>query len=156
MTNKQVIELIANLTNQITELKKQLKPAAQKQKFYSYQEAAQMLCITVDGLKSRIKRRQMVRITNNNRPLIAHSEIMRFLGDQNPDSGFGSILMNFIRLYLMQKLSGVYHVLVQPPARRNVQMNDNLYEYSFASPPIYSCLLQVPKSRRFYEHRELI
>ncbi len=107
MTNKQVFDLIANLTNQIEALKKQLKPS-QKKKFYSYKEASEMLCISVEGLKTRIKRGQMVRITNNNRPLIAHTEIMRFLSSQNPDG----IVAFLIKLLLnSQKRFRVFHRL---------------------------------------------
>jgi len=153
MTNKQVIELIANLTNQITELKKQLKPS-QKQKFYSYKEAAEMLCITVDGLKSRIKRGQMLRITNNNRPLVAHSEIMRFLGSQNPDGGFGSILNYIMQLWLKQIQTYAYLLSLQLLIQRNGQSYGNLYGYSSALPHLYSYRLQVLMLRMFYVHRE--
>jgi hypothetical protein len=54
------------------------------EQFYTYKEASQHLGITVEGLKSRIKRGQMNRVTNNNRPLIAHSELQRFINSQNP------------------------------------------------------------------------
>jgi hypothetical protein len=105
MSNNEVVKLIECLNNQIIALSKQLKDLQEppkKQKFYSYKEAAVILRITVDGLKSRIKRGQMVRITNNNRPLIAHAEIMRFLGNQNPDGGFGALL-NIITNLLFPK-----------------------------------------------------
>lgn len=92
MSNNEVVKLIECLNNQIKALSKQLQPPQKKQKYYSYKDAATMLCITVDGLKTRIKRGQMQRICNNSRPLIAHSEIMRFLGSQNPDGGFGAFL----------------------------------------------------------------
>ena len=108
MTEKQILGLIANFTAQIEALKKQLKPS-QKQKFYSYKEAAEMLCISVEGLKTRIKRGQMVRITNNNRPLIAHVEIMRFLGDQNPDGIVAFLFKLLLNSY--QKHYQVFHLL---------------------------------------------
>ena len=98
MSNNEVVKLIECLNNQIKALSKQLQQPQQKQKYYSYKDAATMLCITVDGLKTRIKRGQMLRITNNNRPMIAHSEIMRFLGSQNPDGGFGAFLNVIINL----------------------------------------------------------
>lgn len=97
MSNNEVVKLIECLSKQILVLQKQLQPQ-QKQKYYSYKDAAARLCITVEGLKTRIKRGQMVRICNNNRPMIAHSEIMRFLASQNPDSGFGAFLNVIINL----------------------------------------------------------
>ena len=112
MSNNEVVKLIECLNNQIIALSKQLKDLQepqQKQKYYSYKDAAKMLCISVDGLKTRIKRGQMVRITNNNRPMIAHAEVMRFLGSQNPDGGFGALL-NIITnlLYPVQIRFGAY------------------------------------------------
>jgi hypothetical protein len=55
-----------------------------KKKFLNYKQASEYLGISVDGLKSRIRRGQMFKIANNNRPLIAFSEIERFLKLQNP------------------------------------------------------------------------
>ncbi len=74
---------INQLTEMVESLQKQLIIQKNK-KYYSYKEASEILCITVEGLKTRIKRGQMVRITNNNRPLISHVEIERFLNKQNP------------------------------------------------------------------------
>jgi hypothetical protein len=53
-------------------------------KYLTYKEASEYLGITVEGLKTRIKRGQMFKVVNNNRPLIAFSEIERFLNSQNP------------------------------------------------------------------------
>ena len=103
MSNNEVVKLIECLNNQIKALSKQLQKPHQEQKYYSYKDAATMLCITVEGLKTRIKRGQMVRISNNNRPMIAHTEIMRFLASQNPDSGFGAFCNMFTNLlYLVR------------------------------------------------------
>jgi hypothetical protein len=103
MSNNELLKRIECLTNLVIALQKQLQPQ-QKQKYYSYKVAAEMLGISVDGLKTRIKRGQMLRICNNNRPLIAHTEIMRFLASQNPDSGFGAFCNIFTNLlYLVQK-----------------------------------------------------
>ena len=92
MSNAEIYELISHYSKQIESLKKLVGQSTPKLKFYSYKQASEILGTTVDGLKSRIKRGQMVRICNNNRPLIAHSEIMRFLSSQNPDGGFGAFL----------------------------------------------------------------
>lgn len=103
MSNAEIYELISHYNKQIEALKKLVGQSTPKQKFYTYKQASEMLGITVDGLKSRIKRGQMVRICNNNRPLIAHTEIMRFLASQNPDSGFGAFITMFTNLlYLVR------------------------------------------------------
>lgn len=109
MRNAEIYELISHYSKQIETLKKLVGQSTPKLKFYTYKQASEMLGITVDGLKTRIKRGQMVRICNNNRPLIAHAEIMRFLGNQNPDGGFGALL-NIITnlLYPMQTRFGAY------------------------------------------------
>lgn len=65
------------------QLKREFSPLIKK-KYYSYEEAAFILCISIEGLKTRIKRGQMIRTSNNNRPLIADNEIERFLKTQNP------------------------------------------------------------------------
>src|ERR1035437_5043452 len=130
MSNKEVVQLIASLSNQIKALQKQLQPQ-QKRKFYSYKDAAHMLCISVEGLKTRIKRGQMVRITNNNRPLIAHTEIMRFLNEQNPD-GVGAF---FIKLFLnAQKRFPVFHRLCFVQYLCTSQRIYSCREWTFASP----------------------
>ena len=72
------------LTKKVTDLERQIKPI-KKQKNYNYIDAAQMLCITVGALKKRITRGQLQRITNYGTPMIAHTEIQRFLKSQNPD-----------------------------------------------------------------------
>ena len=117
MTNKDLLIVITELRKEIVELRKQLNPE-KKQKFYSYKEAAEMLRITVDGLKSRIKRGQMLRVTNNHKPLIAHTEIMRFLESQNPD---GVILVHkfVMQLLLKQIRFAVYRLYVCFPILRN-------------------------------------
>ena len=63
-----------------------LKPQTHQHKKLgaTYREASEYFGITVEGLKSRIKRGQIRRITNNNRPLIPYSEIERFIKSQNP------------------------------------------------------------------------
>jgi hypothetical protein len=111
MSNNEVYQLISFYNQQIEALTKLVKSSSQpKQKFYSYKQASEMLGITVDGLKSRIKRGQMQRICNNNRPLIAHAEIMRFLGDQNPDGGFGAFFNTLANLlYLVRTHFVVYY-----------------------------------------------
>ena len=81
--DKKLMEEIQRLTKQIETLITQTQ-SQKKQKNYSYQQASEMLCISVEGLKSRIKRGQMQRICNGNRPLIQASEIDRFLNKQNP------------------------------------------------------------------------
>lgn len=103
MSNAEIYELISHYSKQIESLKKMVGQSTTKLKFYSYKQASEMLGITVDGLKSRIKRGQMVRICNNNRPLIAHSEIMRFLASQNPDSGFGAFVNMFTNLLCLMR-----------------------------------------------------
>ena len=100
MANKELKATIDRLTAENTLLKSLLKPP-KKERFYTYKEAAAMLRISVEGLKSRIKRGQMNRICNNNRPLIALSEIMRFLQEQNPD-GIGAFLR--FKLYVWKYL----------------------------------------------------
>jgi hypothetical protein len=80
--NKLLIK-IEQLTELVVALQKQ-SIAQKRKKYYSYKEASEILCIKVEGLKTRIKRGQMVRTTNNNRPLISHEEIERFLNNQNP------------------------------------------------------------------------
>jgi hypothetical protein len=60
------------------------KRQKETKKYYTYAEASEHLGITVEGLKTRIKRGQMFKVANNNRPLIAFSEIERFLNSQNP------------------------------------------------------------------------
>ena len=80
-------ELLARL-DRLSEENKQLTALSKpqrKEKYYNYKEAASILCITVEGLKTRIKRGQMRRISNGNRPLIADAEIMRYLHNLNPD-----------------------------------------------------------------------
>ena len=67
----------------VKSLKREFSPLIKKN-YYSYEEAAFILCITIEGLKTRIKRGQMIRTSNNNRPLISHNEIERFLKTQNP------------------------------------------------------------------------
>jgi hypothetical protein len=105
---KKLMELILKMTLEIADLKRQLQPI-KKQKYYSYKEAAEMLCLTVDGLKTRIKRGQMARVTNNQRPLIAHKEIMRFLEGQNPDGleAFQDFIISL--LFSMQRRFGACH-----------------------------------------------
>ncbi len=61
-----------------------LKNSYSKKKYLTYKEASEYLGITVEGLKTRIKRGQMFKVANNNRPLIAFTEIERFLNSQNP------------------------------------------------------------------------
>jgi len=91
------MKVIDRLMAQVEALQAQLKPT-KKLKYYTYKQAAEMLCITVEGLKTRIKRGQMVRVTNNNRPLIAHTEIERFLKEQNPD-GIGAFFKIFLNYF---------------------------------------------------------
>ena len=120
MSKNEVYQLISFYNKQFEALTKLVKSSQTKQKFYSYKVASEMLGISVDGLKTRIKRGQMVRICNNNRPLIAHSEIMRFLNSQNPDSGFGvfvNILLNL--LYLVRRRFVTYCLCVVPLVERN-------------------------------------
>jgi 2-C-methyl-D-erythritol 4-phosphate cytidylyltransferase len=80
MSNDEVVKLF---TAQIENLKKHIKPQ-HKQKYYSYKEASELLRISVEGLKTRIKRGQMIRVVNGNRPLINQNEISRWLKTQNP------------------------------------------------------------------------
>jgi len=80
---RDLIRLIEKLTAEIVLLRANLKPPI-NQKYYSYKQASEMLCISVEGLRTRIRRGQMNRVSNNNRPLIEHKEIMRFLKEQNP------------------------------------------------------------------------
>ncbi len=81
--DKKLMEEIQRLRKQIETLITQTQ-FQKKQKNYSYQQASELLCISVEGLKSRIKRGQMQRVSNGNRPLIQASEIERFLNKQNP------------------------------------------------------------------------
>lgn len=60
------------------------KRQKETKKYFTYKEASELLGITVEGLKTRIKRGQMYKVANNNRPLIVFSEIERFLNSQNP------------------------------------------------------------------------
>lgn len=60
------------------------KKQKETKKYFTYLEASEYLGITVEGLKTRIKRGQMFKVANNSRPLIAFSEIERFLNSQNP------------------------------------------------------------------------
>lgn len=60
------------------------KRQKETKKYFTYKEASEYLGISVEGLKTRIKRGQMFKVANNNRPLIAFSEIERFLNSQNP------------------------------------------------------------------------
>ena len=83
VTNKQLYTLLLQLKNKVADLKKQIKPI-KKQKNYNYKDASEILCITVGGLKTRIKRGKIKRITNDGKPMISHEEIQRFLSSQNP------------------------------------------------------------------------
>ena len=73
------------MINEVSDLKKSIKPI-RKQKRYNYRDAAEILNISVEGLKTRIKRGQIKRITNGAKPMIAHEEIERYLKSQNPDN----------------------------------------------------------------------
>jgi hypothetical protein len=81
--DKKVLERLSSFEHKIDLLAKAIQPIRAK-KYYSYAEASELLCISVEGLKTRIKRGQMNRICNNSRPLIAQTEIERFLNAQNP------------------------------------------------------------------------
>lgn len=84
MTDKKLTEILErNNAEVLKNLKKELCIIRTK-KYYSYKQAAEILCISVEGLKTRLKRGQMKRVCNGNRPLIAASEIERFLKTQNP------------------------------------------------------------------------
>jgi hypothetical protein len=84
ITNYQLYVMMQQLINEIEELKKNLKPI-RKQKRYNLKDAAELLCISVGGLKTRIKRGQIRRITNGATPMVSHLEIERFLKQQNPE-----------------------------------------------------------------------
>ncbi len=85
MREKKLIEILEKKNAEVLKsLLSKLLPVVRK-KYYSYKEAAEILCISVEGLKTRLKRGQMFRVCNNNRPLIEASEIERFLKAQNPD-----------------------------------------------------------------------
>ncbi|MBL7921162.1 MAG: hypothetical protein JNJ40_12665 [Bacteroidia bacterium] len=84
VTNYQLYSELEVLINEVSDLKKNLKPI-KKQKRYNYKDAAELLCITVEGLKTRVKRGQIQRISNGATPMISHEEIERFLKKQNPD-----------------------------------------------------------------------
>ncbi len=140
MTNRDVVQLIQDMSNQqMDALKKLLPTLLGKKKYYTYREAADMLCISVEGLKTRIKRGQMLRICNNNRPLIAHSEIMRFLDSQNPD-GLGDFLMLLLAL---KTRSLAFHQLWKLQGLRIVKTIYNHYVCSSASLRLWIGHLQV-------------
>lgn len=83
-TNKMLLEAIILLTNRVASLEAQIKPL-RADKLYSYKEASEMLNLTVEGLKTRIKRGQIKRTPNGNRPGVLASEIKRYLREQNLD-----------------------------------------------------------------------
>lgn len=72
------------LINEILDLKKIIRPL-RKKKYYSYREAAEILNISIEGLKTRIKRGQIQRISNSGKPMLSALEIERFLKSQNPE-----------------------------------------------------------------------
>jgi hypothetical protein len=79
---KRLLSKIDGLEKKIDQLPS--KKQNEIKKYFTYKEASEYLGITVEGLKTRIKRGQMYKVANNNRPLIAFSEIERFLNSQNP------------------------------------------------------------------------
>jgi hypothetical protein len=71
-------------------LRKELKQAIgqRKEKIYSYQEASELMNLSIEGLKSRIKRGQIQRVCNGNRPGISGKEINNYFESLNPGQTF--------------------------------------------------------------------
>lgn len=84
MSNNKKLLSYLNCLEQKIDLLLSNKKQKETKKYLTYKEASELLGITVEGLKTRIKRGQMYKVANNNRPLIAFSEIERFLNSQNP------------------------------------------------------------------------
>jgi hypothetical protein len=84
MTDKKLIQLLKQQNAELLKaLQKELAPLRRK-KYYTYKEASEILCISVEGLKTRLKRGEMFKVCNNGRPLISGVEIDRYLKSQNP------------------------------------------------------------------------
>lgn len=84
ITNHEIFDEFEMLINEIASLKKIVKPLKNK-KTYNYKEAAELLHLSLEGLKTRIKRGQIKRISNGGKPMISIEEIERYLKNQNPE-----------------------------------------------------------------------
>lgn len=89
ITNKMLYELIASLNAEVISLKQQLKKSSSNNThsklFYSYAEVAQILCISVEGVRSKVRRNELERTCNNNTPLISRESLNNYFKKQNPN-----------------------------------------------------------------------
>lgn len=84
--NKAMFELIVSLKEEIILLKKQgNKGFTQKKIFYNYAEVAELLCISVEGVRTKVKRGTLERICSDNTPLITRESLNNYLRSQNPN-----------------------------------------------------------------------
>lgn len=87
ITNQMLFELLTKANSEVVLLKKQLQKSTTNNKklFYSYSEVAQILCISVEGVRSKVRRGELLRTCNNNTPLIYKDSLNSYFKSQNPD-----------------------------------------------------------------------
>lgn len=87
ITNKILYEIIAGLKAEVVALRNQVKKSnnISLQLFFNYEEVAQILRVTPEAVKTKVKRGALIRTCSDNTPLISRAELERYFKSQNPD-----------------------------------------------------------------------
>lgn len=77
-----ILKAVVDLMKKVERLEAHIKPY-KADKLLTYDQAAKVLNLTTEGLKSRVKRGQIDKTMNGNKSGVLASEITRYLKQQN-------------------------------------------------------------------------
>jgi len=82
-----IYDLLMSYKAEVMQLKKQISKSnnTNKKLFYNYVEVSEILCISVEGVRSKVKRGSLQRTCNDNTPLISRESLNSYFKKQNPN-----------------------------------------------------------------------